>query len=145
MKQCLRLFEGSLTVNMSDISKAKPHVSKVQTQLKYEQTKLDLSKLNINQSDEVKDNKYAKPSEDIKPKQDAEDYKPIKSLATVVVSDVPAVVTLPDIRRVADTDGVTKIVIDLETSSRGRLILKRITILHANKRFVYMLNIRLYL
>ncbi len=105
---------------MSQTIQAESKTKKVQTTLTYKQTKLNLS--SIKQTDQTKGD-MTKPSQVGKLKQNADkDYKQTQCVESKkeFVSEIPAVVTLPEIRRVLDTEGVTKIVMDLETSSRGR-------------------------
>jgi hypothetical protein len=108
---------------MSQTFQVEPSKSrKVQTTLTYKQTKLNLGKLCITQSDETD---TTKPSHDNKlrhsPKNNGKQAECIASKEQAV-SEIPAIITSPEIIRVLNTDGVTKIVMDLETSSRGRII-----------------------
>jgi hypothetical protein len=98
---------------MSQTIQAESKTKKVQTTLTYKQT---------NETNQTKGD-MTKPSQAGKLKQNADkDYMQTQCVGSKkeFVSEIPAIVTLPEIRRVLDTEGVTKIVMDLETSSRGR-------------------------
>jgi alpha-D-ribose 1-methylphosphonate 5-triphosphate synthase subunit PhnG len=108
---------------MSQTIQAESKPNKVQTTLTYKQTKLNLSRPSIKQTSETKRGySYTKSCQHSKSKQAAgNERKQTECIASKqdVVSEVPAIVTLPEIRRVLGEEGVTKIVVDLETSSRG--------------------------
>ena len=107
---------------MSQTVKAESKSKKVQTTLAYKQTKLNLGRLGIKQtSDDTKPKDTAKPSQDKLRHNPKNDSKQAECAASKkqFVTDIPAIVTSPEIRRVLDAEGVTKIVMDLETSSQA--------------------------
>ena len=120
---------------MSHNNQVESKSKKVQTKLAYKQTKLNLGRLSIKQtSDDTKqkDTTNHNPKNDSKQAECAASKKPF-------VTEIPAIVTSPEIRRVLDAEGVTKIVLDLETSSQGRLIFVS-AILRSNKHLTLLLH-----
>ncbi|XP_028412163.1 uncharacterized protein LOC114534884 [Dendronephthya gigantea] len=105
---------------MSNVVQIKTKHCKVQTTFGYKQTKLNLDSQSNKQSDESKakgEYKKSKRQQDSSGKVCSQ-AEPVKS-EKEVVHEVPAIVTSPEIRRVMVKEGVTKVVIDLETTSRA--------------------------
>ena len=113
---------------MSNVVHIKTKPGKIQTTLGYKQTKLNLSRQNNKQSDEIKNENQESELRQDSGERGFEQTELMKSKKEAAVQDVPAIVTSPEIRRVLGEEGVTKVVIDLETSSRGRLILISVTV-----------------
>ena len=93
------------------------------THTQYTQTKHDLERFSIKDTVEVKmaANKHGK--SDNKTEHKAVNdctHLDIAAVKKDAVPDIPPIVTAPEIRRVLCLDGVTKISIDLETSTRGK-------------------------
>ena len=97
--------------------------SNVQTRPKYTQTKLHQGRSSIKDTVEVKmaANKHGK-SDNKTGHKVVNDctHLDIAAVKKDAVPDIPPIVTAPEIRRVLCLEGVTKISIDLETSSRGK-------------------------
>lgn len=100
---------------------ANSKLSKVETTLKYRQTKLNLNQYSVKRIGETKgDCLETKPQRNSE-KGTCEQAECVQS-ENEHVKEVPPVVPIPEIRRVL-AGGFTKVVIDLETTSRGKVIL----------------------
>ena len=93
--------------------------SKVQTKLKYTQTKLDLSTFSIKDTVETKSDTKQDNKAEYKSNDDCKHIE-CEEIKEDVIPDIPPVLTVPEIKRVLCVEGVTKISMDLETASRGR-------------------------
>ena len=127
---------------MSQTNQVESKSKKVQTKLAYKQTKLNLGRLSIKHtSDDTKPKDTTKPFQDKLQHNPKNDSKQADCAASKkpLVTEIPAIVTSPEIRRVLDAEGVTKIVMDLETSSQGRLIFVS-AILRSSKHLTLLLH-----
>lgn len=115
------------------MSKTIQVASKVQTTLKHTQTKLDLSSFSIKDTVETKtaENKCAKSCQYTKTEHKIDNDCKLKESVAIKedasIPEIPPIVTIPEIRRVLCVEGVTKISVDLETSSRGKFQVSKLT------------------
>lgn len=104
---------------MSQTLQASSRTTKPQTTLKHKQSKLT----HAHRPDELKEEVQCFRTECEKSRSNLTAFSQTEYAGNKaeMSNEIPGILTLPEVKRVEAGKGVTKVVIDLETSSRGRL------------------------